>query len=85
MSNAAPTSTTKDEHYVASLQTRLDPRSDRLEESHLEAAIDAQLTDTHTEDSLANPVVAPSPSVTLQAKIFDDYVNPCFTAMYSHG
>jgi SAM-dependent methyltransferase len=59
--------------YVRSLEERLTARSDTLEEVHMEAAIDAELTDTSA--SRANPAVAPSQQ-KCQEKIFDDYVNP---------
>jgi SAM-dependent methyltransferase len=68
---------TKGNDYVSSLEGRLGARSDRLEEIHMEAAIDAQLTDTTTDSSAANPVIAPPvSSAERQETIFDDYVNP---------
>jgi tRNA G46 methylase TrmB len=49
--------------YIESLERRLRERSDQLEELHMEAAIDAQLTQTTQENED-------------QRVIFDDYVNP---------
>jgi predicted TPR repeat methyltransferase len=69
---------TKGNDYVSSLEDRLGTRSDRLEEIHMEAAIDAQLTDTNTDSSAANPVIAPPVVSSAERKetLFDDYVNP---------
>jgi predicted TPR repeat methyltransferase len=67
---------TKGKDYVTSLEERLGARSDKLEEIHMEAAIDAQLTDTNTESSIANPVIAAPLSSERQETLFDDYVNP---------
>jgi hypothetical protein len=41
--------TSKDNDYISSLEHRLDARSEELEVIHMEAAIDAQLTDTTTD------------------------------------
>jgi 2-polyprenyl-3-methyl-5-hydroxy-6-metoxy-1,4-benzoquinol methylase len=66
---------TKDNDYVSTLEKRLDDRSERLEVLHMEAAIDAQLTDTNTDSSAANPVIAVS-STERKEMLFDDYTNP---------
>jgi 2-polyprenyl-3-methyl-5-hydroxy-6-metoxy-1,4-benzoquinol methylase len=68
---------TMNNNYISSLEHRLDARSEKLEYLHMEAAIDAQLTDTNTDSSAANPVIAPPVSSTKQEEtLFDDYVNP---------
>ena len=57
-----------DEHFASSLESRLEKRSNQLEEIHLEAAIDAQLT-----------VLGGSDVEVRHEKnqvIFDDYTNP---------
>jgi 2-polyprenyl-3-methyl-5-hydroxy-6-metoxy-1,4-benzoquinol methylase len=68
----------KDNDYISSLEHRLDARSEELEVIHMEAAIDAQLTDTTTDSSAANPVIAQpvSSSERQETLLFDDYVNP---------
>jgi hypothetical protein len=72
------TPTTNDTEFVHDLESRLKERSDRLEELHMEAAIDAQLTEIVAG---GNPVVrAPSPTTQEEKRkedaIFDDYTNP---------
>lgn len=72
-------SISKSVDYVSSLEHRLGARSEKLEEIHMEAAIDAQLTDTNTDSSAANPVIAPpvlSSTERQEPLLFDDYVNP---------
>ena len=69
----------KDNDYISSLEHRLDARSEELEVIHMEAAIDAQLTDTTTDSSAANPVISNpviSSSERQETLLFDDYVNP---------
>jgi 2-polyprenyl-3-methyl-5-hydroxy-6-metoxy-1,4-benzoquinol methylase len=66
--------------YLVSLETRLAEKSDRLEEIHLEAAIDAQLTVTSPSDD--NVISSPGVTVNnmfpdkISAYLFNDYVNP---------
>jgi 2-polyprenyl-3-methyl-5-hydroxy-6-metoxy-1,4-benzoquinol methylase len=69
---------TNDNDYVSTLEERLGDRSDRLEEIHMEAAIDAELTDTNTDSSAANPVIALPVVSSAERKemLFDDYTNP---------
>jgi len=57
---------------IDSLECRLAERSENLEEAHLEAAIDAQLTDC---SSNAQPAIASERTPQHEA-IFDDYANP---------
>jgi hypothetical protein len=49
MSISKSVDTSKDNDYISSLEHRLDARSEELEVIHMEAAIDAQLTDTTTD------------------------------------
>jgi 2-polyprenyl-3-methyl-5-hydroxy-6-metoxy-1,4-benzoquinol methylase len=78
MSISKSVDTSKDNDYISSLEHRLDARSEELEVIHMEAAIDAQLTDTTTDSSAANPVISPpvSSSERQETLLFDDYVNP---------
>lgn len=63
------------ELYIKSLEDRLKIRSDELEEIHMEAAIDAQLSaTTRTELSHAKPIIAND--IQESKNLFDDYVNP---------
>ena len=66
----------KGKDFATSLESRLQRRSDALEEEHMEAAIDAQLT--HVDESPSACVVcsqAVSENVEVKV-IFDDYKNP---------
>lgn len=63
-----------DEHFASSLELRLEKRSDRLEEIHLEAAIDAELTVLGGSASNARPVIEVQHEKN--QVIFDDYTNP---------
>lgn len=64
-----------DEPNLASrLESRLEERSDKLEEIHLDAAIDAQLTVLRGASSNARPLIEVQRENN-QA-IFDDYTNP---------
>lgn len=63
-----------DEDFASRLESRLEKRSDQLEEIHLEAAIDAQLTVLGGSDSNARPVIKVQHEN--DQVIFDDYTNP---------
>ena len=63
-----------DEHFASSLELRLEKRSDQLEEIHLEAAIDAELTVLGGSASNARPVIEVQHEKN--QVIFDDYTNP---------
>lgn len=66
--------------FAAQLEQRLVNSSLELEDAHLEAAIDAQLSSVRLNQTNSNPiVVADYHSKSESAKqtaIFDDYVNP---------
>lgn len=62
---------------IRQLEEKLRERSEQLEERHMQAAMDALLTDTNTSHSRANPIVARSSTEdSSDAPLFDDYVNP---------
>lgn len=61
--------------FVKDLDNRLKERSDELEEVHLEAAIDAQLTNTKSESSNSDPVMRQI-DCNQERVIFEDYTNP---------
>mmetsp|Transcript_13221 Transcript_13221/g.21903 ORF Transcript_13221/g.21903 Transcript_13221/m.21903 type:complete len:246 (-) Transcript_13221:168-905(-) len=68
------TSSNNEFEFVHNLESRLKERSDQLEEVHMEAAIDAQLTEVIAG---GNPVVrAAEPNKEKEEAIFDDYTNP---------
>lgn len=68
------TTNNKESDFVHSLESRLKERSDQLEELHMEAAIDAELTEVVGG---GNPVVrAPEDLSQKKGAIFDDYTNP---------
>lgn len=63
--------------YVSNLDRRLKERSDQLENVHLEAAIDAQLTNTNSSESSSNPVIQQREGHDeKETIIFEDYTNP---------
>ena len=62
--------------YVNDLDRRLKERSDQLENVHLEAAIDAQLTNTSSITSSSNPVMKQREGHDdKETIIFEDYTN----------
>jgi SAM-dependent methyltransferase len=61
------------EFDVRTFEERLRERSDRLEDKHMAAAIDAQLIDV---SSAANLTAVPTEGRDKDRAIFDDYVNP---------
>jgi hypothetical protein len=63
-----------DEHFASRLESRLEERSHQLEEIHLDAAIDAQLTVLGGSESNARPVIEVQRENN--QVIFDDYTNP---------
>jgi hypothetical protein len=65
--------------FIASLENRLEERSNFLEDAHMEAAIDAQLTTTTSSNSSVFRLPEKNDGKTGNGgsrKIFDDYVNP---------
>lgn len=70
--------------FITELETRITPRADLLEEIHLCAAIDAQLTNVPTVAASSKSQISASSRIdamTMQPKsteevIFDDYINP---------
>jgi hypothetical protein len=63
-----------DDQFASRLESRLEERSDQLEEIHLDAAIDAQLTVLGGSSSNAKPVIEVQREKN--QVIFDDYINP---------
>lgn len=61
--------------FASSLESRLQDRSDILEELHLEAAIDAQLTVVGGAGTNARPVILSRDENNGQI-LFEDYTNP---------
>ena len=62
--------------FTDSLESRLHDRSEQLEEIHLEAAIDAQLTVVGGADSKSKPVIIQADVQQPERVIFEDYTNP---------
>ena len=70
--------------FISQLEFRISDRAESLEEIHLDAAIDAQLTNLSAGTTNSNPVIR-WPEDECQSRdctntknqvIFDDYVNP---------
>lgn len=65
--------------FISSLENRLAERSNLLEDAHMEAAIDAQLTTTTSSNSSIFSLSENNVGKTGDSssrKVFDDYVNP---------
>lgn len=68
--------------FISELESRIAARAELLEELHLYAAIDAQLTNipwgSGTGKTNANPIIAATTTQSEEVEdvIFDDYINP---------
>lgn len=65
-----------DSFSITELESRISERSEILEDIHLRAAIDAQLTNLPHETIGSSRIGSLATQVTVEDAIFNDYVNP---------